>query len=76
MSLPFRITFNDTDFVFFVLTKGINKHTSEITIAIDGKEFELKKNPSSGWMPVEESPDIQKDLLAAIGRAIRLRFRI
>ena len=76
MSLPLRITFNDHDFVFHVLTKGITKDTREISITLEGKEIHLLLNEKNIWQ--ESSPNVENspELLKAIGRAIALRYRI
>jgi len=76
MSLPLRITFNDHDFVFHVLTKGITKDTREISITLEGKEIHLLLNEKNIWQ--ESNPNVENspELLKAIGRAIALRYRI
>ena len=76
MSLPLRVTFKDNDYVFYVLTKGITKHTKEINISLEGNEVLLRLNEKNDWQANDESLDNNPELLQAIGRAIGLRYRI
>lgn len=76
MSLPLRITFEQTDYTYHVITKGIDKSTASIKISLMGKEFNLVRNSSKDWTALEETIEDPPGLLSEIGRNIALRYRL
>lgn len=76
MSLPLRITVDNQDFSYTLLTRIINKETREIKIAIGAEEFTLLKGENDEWYASEASIQDNHQLLQAIIRSIRLRYRI
>jgi hypothetical protein len=71
-----RITFENTDYTYSVLTKNINKDTVAFKIILQGKELTLLRAPNKEW----ECPDLTEhdnlNLLKAIGKSIALRYRL
>jgi hypothetical protein len=76
MSLPLRITFNDTDYTFTVLTRGINKETTAVKISLLGEEFTIVRNQQHQWHALETSIGDKDDLLRAIAKNVALRYRL
>jgi len=76
MSLPLRISFEEKDYTYTVLTKGINKDTLEIKINISGVDFTLIRNPQNQWCAAETLMENPPGLLNAIVRNISLRYRL
>jgi hypothetical protein len=76
MSLPLRITFEQKDYTYTVLTRGIDKNTQTIRIQLSGEEFTLMRNPQNEWYALEDSIGDQPGLLGAIGKNIALRYRL
>lgn len=77
MNQPLRITFASTDYTFTVINPPlIDKQTTEITVSLDGEEVKLVRDSTNEWIPEESSSGFSPELLAAVGRAIRLRYRI
>ena len=76
MSLPLRITFEQKDYTYTVLTRGVNKYTQTIKISVSGEEFTLVRNPQNEWYVLEASVGDQPGLFAAIGKNISLRYRL
>ncbi|WP_256006695.1 hypothetical protein [Pedobacter deserti] len=75
MSLPLRITFEQNDYTYKVLTRQITRDTTLIKIELNGKEYELTKTPDNHWQSdVTIAENAQ--LLAAIARNLSLRYRI
>ena len=76
MSLPLRITFEGIDYTYKVLSKGIDKETTEIKISIDHNEFTLVPNQLNEWIAKEISIGDNNELLKAIGRSVASRYRL
>ncbi|GAA3989604.1 hypothetical protein [Mucilaginibacter dorajii] len=76
MSLPLRITFNDTDYTYTVLTRSINKETTAIKISLLGEEFTIVRNQQHQWYAMETSIGDKDDLLCAIAKNVALRYRL
>ncbi|WEK21599.1 MAG: hypothetical protein P0Y49_10665 [Candidatus Pedobacter colombiensis] len=76
MSLPMRITFDEKDYTYVIITKGITKETTAIQINLNGREYQLVRNLKGDWD--DENADASDDpgLLKAIGRNIKLRYRL
>jgi hypothetical protein len=76
MNLPMRINFDEKDYTYMILTKGITKQTSTIHINLNGIDYELACNEKGDWDAVDETVNDQPGLLRAIGRNIKLRYRL
>lgn len=76
MNLPMRINFDEKDYTYLILTKGITKLTTEIQINLNGKEYQLVCNAKGDWDALDETVNDYPGLLRAIGRNIKLRFRL
>jgi len=76
MSLPLRITVDDRDYTYTVLTRGINKQTESIKISLNEEEFTLVRNQNNAWLALEETIGDHPGLLQAIARNIALRYRL
>ncbi|WGQ09697.1 hypothetical protein QG516_24595 [Pedobacter gandavensis] len=76
MSLPMRINFDEKDYTYIIITKGITKETSAIQINLDGMEYQLVCNAKGDWDVVDTSIKDHPGLLKAIGRNIKLRYRL
>ncbi|WGQ10829.1 hypothetical protein QG516_04070 [Pedobacter gandavensis] len=76
MSLPMRINFDEKDYTYIIITKGITKETSAIQINLDGMEYQLVCNAKGDWDVVDSTIKDHPELLRAIGRNIKLRYRL
>ncbi|QIL37930.1 hypothetical protein G7074_00695 [Pedobacter sp. HDW13] len=76
MSLPMRITFEENDYTYTVVTKGITKETSSIQINLNDKQYELARNLKGDWDAADATVNDIPGLLKAIGRNIKLRYRL
>lgn len=76
MSLPLRITFDGKDYTYTMLTKLINKDTSEIKIRLHDEELTLFKNQKNEWDALERTISDQPGLIKAIARNVALRYRL
>lgn len=76
MNLPMRINFDERDYTYMIITKGITKETSSILINLNGMEYELVRNEKGDWEAVDVTVSDNSGLLKAIGRNIKLRYRL
>lgn len=76
MSLPLRITFEDSDYTFTVLTKSINKQTKAIRIKLGDQEYELSANARGEWDAADVTIQDHPGLLRAIARNVASRYRL
>lgn len=76
MSLPMRINFDEKDYTYIIITKGITKETSAIQISLNGVEYQLVCNSKGDWDAADATINDQPGLLKSIGRAIKLRYRL
>jgi hypothetical protein len=76
MSLPLRITFDGKDYTYTILTKLINKDTSEIKIRLNDEELTLFKNQKNEWDALERTISEEPGLIKAIARNLVLRYRL
>lgn len=76
MSLPMRITFEEKDYSYTVLTKSVTKETNSIQISLNGEEYELVRNLNGDWEAADATASDQFDLLKAIARNIKHRYRL
>ena len=71
-----RITFENVDYTYSVLTRNINRETAEIKISIQEEEFRLVRGPNKEWDCPELTVGDNHNLLKAIGRNIALQYRL
>ncbi|WP_316812499.1 hypothetical protein [Pedobacter heparinus] len=76
MSLPLRITFEEKDYTYIVLTKSITKETDSIRISLNGEEYELCRNLKGDWDDADATVSDHPGLLKVIARNIKLRYRL
>lgn len=76
MNLPLRINFDEKDYTYMIITKGITKETSKIHISLNGMEYQLVCNAKGDWDAVDATVSDNSGLLTAIGRNIKLRYRL
>jgi hypothetical protein len=71
-----RITFENKDYSYTVLTKIINNETTEIKISLEGEELTLVQNQNKEWDALERTVGDDHALIKAIAKNIVLRYRI
>ncbi len=76
MNLQMRITFDERDYTYVVLTKGITRETIAIQINLNNMEYQLVCNSKGDWDAVDATVSDHPELLKAIGRNIKLRYRL
>lgn len=76
MSLPLRITFEEKDYTYIVLTKSISKDTNLIQIGLNEEQYSLSRNLKGDWDAADATVGDHPGLLKAIGRNIKLRYRL
>lgn len=76
MSLPLRITFEEKDYTYIVLTKSISKDTNSILIGLNEEQYGLSRNLKGDWDVTDATVGDHLGLLKAIGRNIKLRYRL
>ncbi|RKR84781.1 hypothetical protein BDD43_5034 [Mucilaginibacter gracilis] len=73
-TLPLRLTYNNSDVVFYILNNKPWVMEDDITVSIKGETYKLYKNMGRWKAQDENAPN--GNLLAAIGDSIALRYRI
>lgn len=76
MSLPLRITFKGQDYSYTILTKKIERNTTEIKIELNGEELTICRNSLGEWDILERTIDDEHGLLKEIARNVALRYRL
>jgi hypothetical protein len=76
MNLQMRITFDEKDYTYVVLTKGITRETNAIQNSLNNTEYQLICNSKGGWDVDEATVTDQNGLLKTIGRNIKLKYRL
>lgn len=76
MSLPLRINFDEKDYTYIITTKGITKETTAIQINLNDMEYQFACNSKGDWDVVNTTVNDHPGLLKAIGRNIKLRYRL
>lgn len=76
MNLQMRITFDEKDYTYVVLTKGITRETNAIRINLNKTEYQLICNSNGDWDVDDATVTDHNGLLKAIGRNIKLRYRL
>ena len=71
-----RINLDEKDYTYIIITTGITKETSVIQINLDGMEYQLVCNAKGDWDVVDATIKDRPELLKAIGRNIKLRYRL
>ncbi|TKB99067.1 hypothetical protein [Pedobacter cryophilus] len=74
MSTLLRITHQDQDYIFKVLTEKPS-HQTVLEIFLAGQTFEFYRQGHQWLISDAEQNDINYELLKAIGKALALRFR-
>lgn len=73
-ALPLRLTYNNSDIVFYILNDKPSVMEQDITVSVEGQAYKLYKNMGR-WESIDENT-ADRSLLAAIGDSIALRYRI
>ncbi|MEO6524298.1 MAG: hypothetical protein ABIN91_21610 [Mucilaginibacter sp.] len=73
-TLPLRLTYNNSDIVFYILSHKPSVMEQDITVQFEGQEYKLFKNMGR-WQP-QDTAIADISLLSAIGDSIALRYRI
>jgi hypothetical protein len=76
MSLPLRITYNDKDYSYTLLTKKVDNHITEIKISLEGEELTISRNKLGVWDIQERTISDETGLLNEIVRNVTLRYRL
>lgn len=76
MSLPLRINFDEKDYTYVIITKGITKETTTIQINLNDTEYQFVCNSKGDRDVVNTTVNDHPGLLKAIGRNIKLRYRL
>lgn len=75
MGLPLRITYNNTDVLFELLTEKPSAGAREIEILLNGNRYRLTRK-ERGWVSGSEEIALDPSLAHAIGKAMELRYRV
>jgi len=70
-----RITFENKDYSYTVLTKIINNETTEIKISLESEELTLVQNQNKEWDALERTVGDDHGLIKSIAKNIALRYR-
>ena len=73
-TLPLRLTYKNSDIVFYILNHKPSVTEQDITVQFEGQEYKLFKNMGR-WQPQDSNIE-DTSLLSAIGDSIALRYRI
>jgi hypothetical protein len=77
MGLPLRITFKDNDYVYQIVdSKSINQNTTEIELLLNGEKVELIRDMKLVWKLKDGQPELDSELVQALGRSVSLRLRM
>jgi len=77
MGLPLRITFKDTDYVYQIIdSKQINNNTTEIDLLLDGEKIGIVRDIKLVWKQKDGQPELDSELVQALGRSVSLRLRM
>jgi hypothetical protein len=71
-----RITFENEDYTYSVLTRNIDKDTKEVKISLQGEELTLIQSSTKEWDCLERTVGDNHGLIKAIGKNIALRYRL
>jgi hypothetical protein len=76
MSQPLRITFEENDYTYLILTPKITKDIKSIRIELEGQEYQLAPDSQHTWNAIDATISDHPGLLRAIARNIALRYRL
>jgi hypothetical protein len=77
MGLPLRITFKDNDYVYQIVdSKQINNNTTEIELLLNGEKIGIIRDMKLVWKQKEGAPELDSELIQALGRSVSLRLRM
>ncbi|MGN8055088.1 hypothetical protein ACTJKN_02370 [Pedobacter sp. 22163] len=71
-----RITVENKDYTYTVLSKIIDKETKEIKISLQGEELTFVQNQNKEWDALERTIEDDHGLIKAIAKNIALRYRL
>lgn len=74
MSQPLRLTYRNSDVVFYILNKKPSFNNQKIDIMLEGETYQLQK--MAGKWGVDNADEPKHGLISAIGNMISLRYRI
>jgi len=75
MALPLRITHNNKDLFFELLTDKPSAASGHVEILLDGQTYRLRRQ-GKNWTIENDTHDLNPDLIQAIGKAMELRYRL
>ena len=75
MGLPLRITYNNNDVLFELLTEKPFAGAGEIEIRLNGDRYKLIRKERE-WVSDSEEKALDPGLAHAIGKAMELRYRV
>lgn len=73
-TLPLRLTYKNSDIVFYILNHKPSVMEQDITVQFEGQEYKLFKSMGR-WQPQDTNME-DRSVLSAIGDSIALRYRI
>jgi hypothetical protein len=77
MGLPLRITFKDNDYVYQIIdSKQINHNTTEIELLLNGEKIGIVRDIKLVWKQKDGVPELDSELIQALGRSVSLRLRM
>ena len=74
-TLPLRLTYKESDIIFYILNEKPSVMEQDITVSLEGQTYKLNKEMGR-WKAQDQSNNADTNLLAAIGDSIALRYRI
>lgn len=75
MGLPLRITYNNNDIKFTLLTDKPSSGIGDLEILLDGQTYRIYKS-GIDWLESGDAPVLETGLVKAIGKTIALRYRL
>lgn len=76
MGLPLRITFNEKDYTYEIITQPINKSTTHVDILLNGQKITLQKTERKTWAQSAGDQEIDPEFAQALGRAVSSLYRM
>jgi hypothetical protein len=77
MGLALRLTFQEKDYVFEIVSAStITKATTDLSLIFNGEKVSLLKDDKGVWKQGDGTISLEPELMHALGRSVSLRFRI
>ncbi|HEY4196346.1 MAG TPA: hypothetical protein VGM63_12475 [Mucilaginibacter sp.] len=77
MGLPLRMTFNDTDYAYQIISSKLtDEYTTKLELMLDGERVELERDHNRGWILKGGDNSIDPRLIQALIRSVSLRLRV